>query len=111
MILVQKPDRKRPLGRRFVDNIKIYFKDKRRFDMDWIDVAQNREGFCEDGNVSSDSIKYYEFLSSCTTGIFSIWVQLHIVLLGMKSYGTRKHTERRGTASKSRVGFEFSDQE
>jgi hypothetical protein len=48
------------------------------------------EGSCEHGNVSSDSITYYESLSSSTTVIFSIWAQLHItVLSGMKSYDDR----------------------
>jgi hypothetical protein len=43
---VGKPERKRPLGRprrRWVDNIKIDPREIGWDDMDWIDVAQDRD--------------------------------------------------------------------
>jgi hypothetical protein len=46
MVFVGKPEGKRPLGRprrRWVDNIKIYLKGIEWGDMDWIDLAQNRD--------------------------------------------------------------------
>jgi hypothetical protein len=45
-ILVGKPEGKRPLGRprrRWVDNIKMDLRDSGWDDMDWIDVAQDRD--------------------------------------------------------------------
>jgi hypothetical protein len=42
--LVGKPKGKRPLGRprrRWVDNIKMHFRDIGRGGMDWIDLAQD----------------------------------------------------------------------
>jgi hypothetical protein len=45
-ILVGKPEGRRPLGRsrdRWVDNIKIDLKEIGRDDMDWIDLAQDRD--------------------------------------------------------------------
>jgi hypothetical protein len=45
MVLVGKPAGKRPLGRprrRKVNNIKINFRH-REWDMDWIDLAQDRD--------------------------------------------------------------------
>jgi hypothetical protein len=44
--LVEKPEGKRPLGRprhRWVGNIKINVRDIGWGDMDWIDLAQNRD--------------------------------------------------------------------
>jgi hypothetical protein len=44
-VLVQKPERKRPLGRprhRWVDNIKMVLRERGWCDMDWIDLAQDR---------------------------------------------------------------------
>jgi hypothetical protein len=44
-ILVRKPEGKRPLGRprrRWVDNIKMDFRDKGWDGMDWIELAQDR---------------------------------------------------------------------
>jgi hypothetical protein len=44
-IFVGKPERKRPLGRtrrRWVDNIKINFREIGWDGMDWIDLAQDR---------------------------------------------------------------------
>jgi hypothetical protein len=40
-ILVGKPEGKRPLGRRWVDNIKIDLREIGWDDMDWIDRAQD----------------------------------------------------------------------
>jgi hypothetical protein len=45
-ILVGMPEGKRPLGRprrRWVDNIKIVLREIGWDDMDWIDLAQNRD--------------------------------------------------------------------
>jgi hypothetical protein len=45
-ILVGKPEGKRPLGRprcRWVDNIKIDFRERGWISMAWIDLAQDRE--------------------------------------------------------------------
>jgi hypothetical protein len=45
-ILVGKPEGKRPLGRprrRWVDNIKMDLREIGCDDMDWIDLAQDRE--------------------------------------------------------------------
>jgi hypothetical protein len=45
-ILVGKPEGKRPLGRprrRWVDNIKMDLREIGWDDMDWIDMAQDRE--------------------------------------------------------------------
>jgi hypothetical protein len=45
-IFVRKPDGKRPLGRqrrRWVDNIKMELRETRWGDMDWIDLAQDRD--------------------------------------------------------------------
>jgi hypothetical protein len=44
--LVGKPQGRRPLGRhrpRLKDNIKIYLQEVRFGNMDWIDVAQDRD--------------------------------------------------------------------
>jgi hypothetical protein len=45
-ILVRKPEGKRPLGRsrrRWVDNIKMDLREIGWDDMDWIDLAQDRD--------------------------------------------------------------------
>jgi hypothetical protein len=45
-ILVGEPEGKRPLGRpklKWVDNIKMDLREIGWDDMDWIDVAQNRD--------------------------------------------------------------------
>jgi hypothetical protein len=45
-ILVRKPERKRPLGRRrrrWVDNIKIDFKETGWDGVDWMELAQDRD--------------------------------------------------------------------
>jgi hypothetical protein len=62
-ILAGKSEGKRPLGRprrRWVDNIKIDFREIEWDSMDWIDVAQ--DGSSEHGNESSASIKCWEVL-------------------------------------------------
>jgi hypothetical protein len=59
-ILVGKPEGNRPLGRprsRWVDNIKMVLREIGWDDMDWIDLAQDR-----DRNEPSDSIKCWEVL-------------------------------------------------
>jgi hypothetical protein len=46
MLLVRKPEGKRPLGRpryRWVDNIRMYLAEIGWGDMDWIDMAQDRD--------------------------------------------------------------------
>jgi hypothetical protein len=46
MILVERPEGKRPLGRprrRWEDNIKMDLQVVGWGDMDWIDMAQNRD--------------------------------------------------------------------
>jgi hypothetical protein len=46
MVLVGKPERKKPLGRprhRWEDNIKIYLQEVGCRVMDWIDLAQDRD--------------------------------------------------------------------
>jgi hypothetical protein len=43
---VGKPDRKRPLGRprrRWVHNIKMYYREIGCYGMDWFDLAQDRD--------------------------------------------------------------------
>jgi hypothetical protein len=57
-ILVGKPERKTPLGRRrWEDNIRMDLRGIGWGGMDWIDLAQ---GPCEHGNEPSGSIKYWE---------------------------------------------------
>jgi hypothetical protein len=82
-ILVGKPEGKRPLGRprsRLVDNIKIYLREIGWDDMDWIDLAQDRDqwrGFVN--TVLNLRVPQHsgKFLSSCTVGGFSRRAQLH----------------------------------
>jgi hypothetical protein len=45
---VRKPERKRPLGRlrrRWLDNIRMHFVDVGWGDVDWIGLAQDRDGW------------------------------------------------------------------
>jgi hypothetical protein len=45
-ILVRKPEGKKPLGRqrsRWMDYIKMVHREIRRDDVDWIDMAQDRD--------------------------------------------------------------------
>jgi hypothetical protein len=67
-ILMGTPEGKRPLGRprlSWEDNIKRNLREIEWGDMDWIDLAQDRdqwEGSYEQGNEPSGSIKYKEVL-------------------------------------------------
>jgi hypothetical protein len=70
-ILLEKPEGKRQLGRprrRWVDNIKMDLRDIGWDDMDWIDLALDRNQWR--ALVNTGSMKYLEFLSSSTTGGF-----------------------------------------
>jgi hypothetical protein len=68
MILVGKPDGRRPLEiprRRWLDNVKMDLRDIGWDDMDWIDLTQDNgplEGSCEHGNERSGSIKCWQVL-------------------------------------------------
>jgi hypothetical protein len=42
-ILVGKPEGKRSLGRKWVENIKIDLREIGRDSVDWIDLAQDRQ--------------------------------------------------------------------
>jgi hypothetical protein len=47
-VLVGKPEGKRPLGRprrRWVDNIRMHLQEVGCGDVDWIGLAQNRDGW------------------------------------------------------------------
>ena len=62
-VLVGRPDGKSPLGkprRKWKNNIKINLKEMEWEGMDWIDLAQDREGWsaCKGGNGHSGSIRY-----------------------------------------------------
>ena len=67
-VLVGKPEGKRPLGRprhRWVDNIRMDIQEVRCWYVDWIGLAQDRDGWRtlgECGNEPSGSIKCGEFL-------------------------------------------------
>jgi hypothetical protein len=64
-ILVRKPEGKRPLGRprrRWTDNIKMDLREIGWGGMDWIHLAQDKEGFCEHSNEPLGSIKFWEVL-------------------------------------------------
>jgi hypothetical protein len=67
-VLVGKPEGKRPLGRprhRWEDNIKMYLQEVGEGRGDWMELAQDRDGWrgtCEYGKEPSGSIKCGEFL-------------------------------------------------
>ena len=69
-VLVGNPEGKRPLGRprrRWVDNIRMDLQEMGCGHVDWIGLAQDRDGWrkleaCECGNEPSGSIKCGEFL-------------------------------------------------
>jgi hypothetical protein len=70
---VRSTDDEVPLGRprrRWEDNIKMDLKEVGYGDMDWIELAQDRQvaGTCECGNEPSGSIKCGEFLYQLQTG-------------------------------------------
>ena len=65
--LVGKPEGKRPLGRprrRWENNIKMDLRGVGCGDIDWIELAQNRDmaGTCECGNEPLGPIKCREFI-------------------------------------------------
>ena len=68
IVLVGKPEGKRPLGRprhRWLENIKMDLREVVCGSMDWIEVAEDRNmwgGTCECGNEPSGSTKCGEFL-------------------------------------------------
>jgi hypothetical protein len=67
MIFVGKPEGKSPLGRpryRWMDNIKIDLRETGWDDMDWSDLAQDRDRWraLEQVNELSDSLKCCELL-------------------------------------------------
>jgi hypothetical protein len=62
---VGKREGKGPLGRplrRWEDNIKMDLQEMGCGSMDWIELAQDRDRWCECGNEPSGSIKCGEFL-------------------------------------------------
>jgi hypothetical protein len=64
-ILVKSQKERDHWGRprcRWVDNIKIYLREKGWDFMDWVNLAQELEGSCEHGNENSGSIKFWDIL-------------------------------------------------
>jgi hypothetical protein len=66
-IWVGRPEGRRPIGRRglrWQDNIKMDLQEVGWGSMDWIELAQDREGAgsCKCGNEPSGSTKCGEFL-------------------------------------------------
>jgi hypothetical protein len=82
-ILVRKPEGRRPLGRprrRWVDNIKMDLREIGWAGMNWLDLVQDRDQWTALVNTVMNLRVLYnagKFLSSCTIGGFSRWVQLH----------------------------------
>ena len=74
MVLLEKPEVKRPLGRpkqRWEDNIKMDLQKVIWGVMDWIDLAQDTDkvvGTCKHGNELSGTIKCWKFLEKLRTG-------------------------------------------
>jgi hypothetical protein len=72
-ILLGNPEGKRPLGRpssRWADNIKMDLRELGWGDMDWIDLAQNRDQWRALVNTVMNlraPLSVGKFLSSCTT--------------------------------------------
>jgi hypothetical protein len=63
-----------------VNNIKMDLKERGWFGIDWIDLAQNRDQWRAVVNMAMNiwvPLKVVKFFSSCTSGSFSISVQLH----------------------------------
>jgi hypothetical protein len=64
-ILVGNPEGKRSLGRprrKWENNIKVDLRKMGWDGMDWIDLAQDREGSCKQGNKPEGPIKFWEIL-------------------------------------------------
>jgi hypothetical protein len=82
-ILVGYPEGRRPLGRptrRWVNNIKMVLREVGWDDMDWIDLAQDRDKWKALVNAVMnfrDSQNAGKFLSSCTTDGFYRRAELH----------------------------------
>jgi hypothetical protein len=79
-ILVGKPEGKRPLGRprcRWVDNIKMDFREIRWDGMDWIELAQERDQWRALVNTVMNLRVPSNFPYGCTIGSFSGRAQLH----------------------------------
>jgi hypothetical protein len=80
---VGKSEGKRPLGSprcKWVDNIKMVLGEIGWSDMDWIDLAQDRDQWRSLVKTLVNLQVLYnvgKFLSSCTTGGFSRTSQLH----------------------------------
>jgi hypothetical protein len=85
IVLMRKPEGKRPLGirrRTWVDNIKIDLREMGWGGMDWIDLAEDRDQWkALVSTVMNIRVAYNfrKFLSSCVTGIFSRRAQFHEV--------------------------------
>jgi hypothetical protein len=83
MILVRKPERKRPLGRprrRWVDNIKMGLREMGWSGLDWIDLAQDGDQWkAIVYTVMNLRFPYNaeKFLCSCTIVGFSRRAQFH----------------------------------
>jgi hypothetical protein len=87
-ILVEKPERKGPLGRQrhiWVDNIKMVRREIGRVGMDWIELARDRDQWRDLVIVNTVMNlrvpqNVGKFLSSCATSGFSRRAQLPGVL-------------------------------
>jgi hypothetical protein len=78
-ILVGKPEGKRPLGRprrRWVDNIKVYFREIKWDGMDWIVDREQWRALVNTVMNPRVPLNAGKFLSSCTISSFSRRVQL-----------------------------------
>jgi hypothetical protein len=63
ILLVGKPEGKRPVGRprrRWVDNIRMDLEEVGWGDVDWIGLAEDRNRSCESGIEHSGSMKCWE---------------------------------------------------
>jgi hypothetical protein len=99
---VAKPEEKRPIGRpkhSRMYNMETELREVGWGDMDWINLAQNKDQWRALANTVTNFLVPYnfsEFLSSCTSGGLSRRVQLHevsvmIFFCGYKiSYKTTK---------------------
>jgi hypothetical protein len=77
------PEGKRPLQRprcRWVDNTKVHLREVGWNDVDWIDLAQDRDQWSALVNTVINLQTPYnagKFFSGCTIGSFSRRAQLH----------------------------------